>query len=204
MANDLEERLQNTFNFILEYATENRRTPTFDEIQHHSGASRGTVANDIKRLVEKGLIGKEQNGRLTISNTSIDQRHFAPYITFNRDQSGNIIEEVVRTCELPNSLFGHSEKQYLFRACGDAMVEKRIYDGDILAVNRQKEKDGDIVIAMVGEETVCRILATDEDGNTYLKAANSSKDAFGNRIFDIHPEKDLQILGVVRNVIIMV
>ncbi len=197
-----EARVQDTYAFILEFYTKNRRAPTFDEIQRHCGVSKGTIANDIRMLVNRGLITKEPSGRISVS-TSSDQRHFAPYVNFHRDETGKIIEEVIDTYELPNALFGNGDKQFLFRASGDAMVERRIYDGDILVVNRTEAQNGDIIIAMVGDNIVCRILASDADGN-YLKAANRSIDMFGNRIFDIRPEKDLQILGVVRNVILLV
>ncbi len=206
MGNLREARVQNTLSFILEFTNEHQRTPTFDEIQRHTRVSKGTISNDIRLLVRRGLLSQESNGRICITNTNSSQRHFTPYTTFHRDGIGDIVEDVIRTYELPNAIFGNNEKQFLVRASGDAMVERRIYDGDILVVNRVKAQEGDIVIAMVGEETVCRILVADAEGNKYLKAANSSKDMFGNRIFDILPEpqSDLQILGVVRNVIILV
>lgn len=200
-----EQRLQRTYDFILKFTNENQRTPTFDEILANCGqTSKSTVALDIRKLVEKGLIGKEsRSGRIYIIGTNSEKRHLVPYVGRFYLEKGNVSEDTNGTYMLPNALFGHNEQQFLFRATGDSMVEKRIYDGDILVADRTaKAKDGDVVIVFVENTAVCRVFATDADGNKYLKAANRAEDPYGNRIFDMHPESGFKILGIVRNIII--
>lgn len=78
---------------------------------------------------------------------------------------------------------------YALRVKGDSMIERRLFDGDVIFVdaNRQAQPD-DIVVARKDEEVVLRIYKEDAKG-PYLEA--------GNQGYPILRLKEARVLGVV-------
>lgn len=64
---------------------------------------------------------------------------------------------------------------FLFRACGDSMINAGIHDGDILVVDKGKTgKPGQIVLAIVGTEFLVKRLRRTNAGEYFLCAENPS------------------------------
>lgn len=63
--------------------------------------------------------------------------------------------------EVPASLVRHADRTYALRVQGQSMIDDGILDGDVILVQRQNTaQNGEIVVAMVGEEaTVKRFYA---------------------------------------------
>lgn len=63
--------------------------------------------------------------------------------------------------EVPSSLVRHADRTYALRVQGQSMIDDGILDGDVILVQRQNTaQNGEIVVAMVGEEaTVKRFYA---------------------------------------------
>ena len=82
------------------------------------------------------------------------------------------------------------------------MIKRGIFDGDLLVVRKQPTaKLGDTVIAMLDDgESTCKILA-EKNGKYYLRAANDEVNEIGKRKYDVYPESDWSIFGVVDFVI---
>lgn len=78
---------------------------------------------------------------------------------------------------------------FALRVKGDSMIERRMFDGDIIFVDakRQAQPD-DVVVARKDEEVVLRIYKEDAKG-PYLQA--------GNQGYPILRLKDARVLGVV-------
>ena len=95
------------------------------------------------------------------------------------------------------------EEYFYLSVQGDSMINRGIFDGDLMVVRKQNNAEvGEVVIARIdGEEATAKILAMSESG-FYLKPANDAMDESGNRIYkDIHPQHGWEIMGVVDNVI---
>lgn len=104
--------------------------------------------------------------------------------------------EFENTLDLNEFLAPNPKSVYLARVTGDSMIDKRIYQGDILVVDtRQEPRDGSVVVASLDGETAVKSLRFVED-KTYLYAANERF-----RPIEITEEMRFQILGVVKHVI---
>ena len=98
--------------------------------------------------------------------------------------------------DLNEHLIDHPAATFFVRVDGDSMKGARIYQDDILVVDRSKEpSDKKIVIALInGEFTVKRIRI--RDGNIFLEPENNDFP-----LIQIDPEWDFQIWGIVTYVI---
>ncbi|OUS07335.1 hypothetical protein A9Q81_01260 [Gammaproteobacteria bacterium 42_54_T18] len=96
--------------------------------------------------------------------------------------------------DLNEHLIAKPSATYFARASGDSMEGAKIYDGDLLIVDRsQRPEQGRIVIASVDGELTCKIL---DINNRCLKAANPNYEPI-----PLPDETDLVIEGVVMHVI---
>lgn len=78
---------------------------------------------------------------------------------------------------------------FVLRVKGDSMVDRRIFDGDIIFVDAKRQpQPGDVVVSRKDEEVVLRIYKEDAKG-PYLQA--------GNERYPVLRVKDARILGVV-------
>lgn len=94
--------------------------------------------------------------------------------------------------DLNEFLIRHPEATYFIRVEGDSMIDAKIYDGDLLIVDRAVEPTfGKIVIANInGELTVKKIDMI--NGKLYLVAENDYYEPI-----EITEEQELLIWGVV-------
>jgi len=96
--------------------------------------------------------------------------------------------------DLNEHLIAKPSATYFARASGDSMEGAKIYDGDLLVVDRsQRPEQGRIVIASVDGQLTCKIL---DINNRCLRAANPDYEAI-----PLPDETDLVIEGVVMHVI---
>ncbi len=94
--------------------------------------------------------------------------------------------------DLNDLLITNTPATFLVRASGLSMKVDRIYDGDLLLVNRALEaRDGHIVVACLDGEFTCKRLRR-EHGRVWLQPSN---DDFPD--IEISPEHDFQVWGVV-------
>jgi DNA polymerase V len=102
---------------------------------------------------------------------------------------------VERALDLNELLVKRPAATYFVRAQGDSMIEAGIYPGDILIVDRSLEaRHGDIVIAALNGELTVKRLETQPQAR--LVPMNSAYSPI-----DIPEEADLELFGVVTNVV---
>ncbi len=103
-------------------------------------------------------------------------------------------EEIVA---IDPAVFGvrHPRKGYFWflRVTGDSMIGAKIFDGDLVALVRREPQPGEIIAALVDENTTTLKTYVKERGRTLLRAANK-------RFSDIIPQR-LESQGVVVGVL---
>ena len=81
-------------------------------------------------------------------------------------------DEIAGRIDLNRDLVRHPLATFYVRVEGDSM-EPRIHSGELLVVDRMVEtKDGDIVVARLGQEFTVKRLHTEEDGGIRLVSEN--------------------------------
>lgn len=79
--------------------------------------------------------------------------------------------------DVPASLVRHADRTYALRVQGQSMIEDGILDGDVILVQRQASaNNGEIVVAMVGEEaTVKRFYSHTRDPRDWESERQTSQ-----------------------------
>lgn len=189
--------------FIKQYQKENGKSPTYRQIGHSVGiSSPGMVGRYIRQLEMRGLINKEEDGSVAID----------PRLFFGRTRTASLVgtvacgmpilaeENIEGNYALPVELFGN-EEHFLLHAKGYSMVDKGIYDGDIIVAKRQNTAEaGQVVVALIDDEATTKIFLPKKD-HYVLRAANDSTDEEGKRCYPDIVTDHCEILGVVDNVI---
>lgn len=175
------ETMEKIRDFALSYYRENNHMPSIRAIAEGTAVSHGAVQKYLVEMGRRGMI--EYNGGIVSilsANTST-----AAKPTYNAGILGSIAcgipEDVTESVEdyvpLPTSIFGEGEL-YILRAHGSSMIEAGIDDGDMVVIRKtETANNGDIVVALVGNETALRRLYRD----------------VGEHVIRLHPEnKDLE------------
>jgi len=206
---DLTERQQAIYEYIVFSVKEKGYPPTVREICSAVGLrSPSTVHSHLATLEEKRYIKRNPSkGRaieLLRENLHADESRAGKYSDkenivniplVGRVTAGEPVlatENVEDVFPLPKQVIRgkDSDATFLLRIEGDSMIEDGIFDGDFVIVNRQQyANDGDIVVALVGDEdaTVKRIYR--EDDRVRLQPANQAMQPIYSR--------NVQILGQV-------
>jgi len=123
----------------------------------------------------------------------------APVFNASSKISNRVASKIAKeTIDLNKMLAPNPKDIYLVRVGGESMIDKKIYDGDILIVNRnQKPKENDIVISSLNGEMTVKTFKK-ENGRAFLESANSQF-----LPIEISPMFQFKIQGVVRHVIRM-
>ena len=113
------------------------------------GASRGIVLNEAKTL-GLPLVGLVAAGGPILAEQNIE-----------------------KNIDIPPSLFDRSA-DFLLRVKGNSMVDLGKYEDDLIAVKKANEcKDGEVIVARIGEEVTVKTFRVDGEGEVFLEPANS-------------------------------
>jgi len=178
--------------FLREHAGRLAHPPTLDELCGMLGLrSRGSLHKQIRALVEAGLVeamrGHDRGVRLLPQPAADNSLPLLGKIA-----AGRPIEAIAQPeqIEVPSQL-RTSRPCYVLRVEGDSMREAGILDGDYVVIEqRDSAADGDIVVALVGEEATVKTLRS-RRGRIVLQPEN---DAFEPIVLD---PGECQILGKV-------
>ena len=133
------------------------------------------------------LLGKEEmsNAKLTIPEVSkvpiLGKVAAGVPIYAQEDVTGSVLVE-------------DPEGMFALRVKGDSM-SPRIMDGDLVIVHAQNwAEDGDLVIALVGDEATCKVFKRSSWGVSLVPF----NPTFSPLVFGREEAEDLRILGVVK------
>ena len=179
---------EEVFNFIKKYSAEHGFPPSVREICANLGlSSPATVQAHINHLKEAGVIRNSSNKFRTIEILTENE-----YLTKNEDvikvpllgkvTAGNPIEAIERPNEyfdIPQALVPVGKNIFTLEVSGESMINKGIYDGDYVIVQKQNvANNGDIVVAMTDENEVTLKTFYKEKDHIRLQPENDTMAPF--------------------------
>ena len=194
---DLTKRQQEIFDFIKRYSAKYGYPPTVRDIGKAVGlASSSTVHAHLSNLERIGLLRRDPAKPRAIElfdRAAAGVRSFVrpglPLVGQVAAGQPVFAEENIEDYVQTPSFAGGDDGEYLLRVRGDSMRNVGIMEDDLVVVRPQDvAEDGDIVVALVGEEaTVKRFFQ--EDDHVRLQPENDSMEPIRAR--------EVRILGKV-------
>src|SRR5438105_5935355 len=167
----LTERQQAILDFINEYVEENSFPPSVREIGRHVEIYPATVQDHISALERKGYLQKKRFQSRTLSVPASSRRQGIPIV--GRVAAGVPLlaqQNIEDTVQLPKEWAPAGA--FLLKVQGNSMEGAHILDGDYVLVQpQQTAANGEIVVALIGEEATVKRFYRSERGIT-LKAEN--------------------------------
>ena len=164
MDKNITKRQEDVLNYIKKYIVDHGFPPSTREIGAALGlSSPATVHTHLKKLEDAGCIRKTNSKFRTIEVVGVNEyqkkdEEVVKVPLLGRVACGNPIEAIENPDDwftLPVSLIPAKETIFTLQCSGESMINKGIYDGDIVIVQRQKTaRNGDIVVAMTDENEV--------------------------------------------------
>jgi repressor LexA len=191
------ERQRKVLEGIHHIARERGYPPTVREIGERLGLrSSCTVQRHLEALERKGYIKRRPTKARSIEIIQAEDPTMVPVPMVPVPIVGTVAagqpilaaENIEEIFPLPRDIV-KDDQCFMLRVKGDSMIEAGIFDGDHVVVRQQPyAEDGDIVVAMIGEEATVKYLRRRRN-RVYLEPANSSMQAI--------VATDVQIIGKV-------
>lgn len=184
MEKKITKRQEDVLDYIKKYIVEHGYPPATREIGAALGlSSPATVHTHLKRLEDAGYIKKTNSKFRTIEilvDNEYEQKNddLVKVPLLGKITCGSPIEAIETPDEwftLPASLIPAKETIFTLRASGESMINKGIYDGDVVIVQKQKiARNGDIVVAMTMDNEVTLKTFYKENDHIRLQPENDT------------------------------
>jgi repressor LexA len=169
----LTERQQAILGFINDYINDNGFPPSVREIGRHFGIYPATVQDHITALERKGYLQKKKFKSRTLSVRDSSRRRPDGIPIVGRVAAGLPLlaqENIEDMIQLPKEWAPAGA--FLLKVQGNSMEGAHILDGDYVLVHpQQTAANGEIVVALIGDEATVKRFYRTERGIT-LKAEN--------------------------------
>ena len=198
---DLTKRQQEIFDFIKRYSAKYGYPPTVRDIGKAVGlASSSTVHAHLANLEKIGLLRRDPTkpralellDRAAASVQAGVQTFLQPGLPLVGQVAAGqpiVAEENIEEYIQTPSFAGGEDGEFLLRVRGDSMVDAGIIQDDLVVVRSQDHaQDGDIVVALVGEEATVKRFFQEAD-HVRLQPENPSMEPIRSR--------DVRVLGKV-------
>jgi repressor LexA len=200
---DLTKRQQEIFDFIKRYSAKHGYPPTVRDIGKAVGlASSSTVHAHLANLEKLGLLRRDPSkpralelldkassavGDAVDNVRSLVRPMGLPLVGSVAAGQPILAEENIEEyVEVPPAA-GGDKGEYVLRIRGESMKDAGILEGDYVVVHRQENaSDGDIVVALVGEEATVKRFFRESD-HIRLQPENTSMEPIRS--------KDVRIMG---------
>jgi repressor LexA len=170
---DLTKRQQEIFEFIKRYSARNGYPPTVRDIGKAVGlASSSTVHAHLANLEKVGLLRRDPSkpraiellDRAVGGVKSIVKPPGLPLVGSVAAGQPVLAEENIEDYIQTPAIAGGDDGEYLLRVRGESMRDAGIIEGDLVVVRPQETaNDGDIVVALVGEEATVKRFFQEAD-----------------------------------------
>jgi repressor LexA len=198
---DLTKRQQEIFDFIKRYSAKYGYPPTVRDIGKAVGlASSSTVHAHLSNLEKVGLLRRDPTkpralellDRAAQGVQAGVQTFLQPGLPLVGQVAAGqpiVAEENIEEYIQTPAFAGGADGEFLLRVRGDSMVDAGIIEGDLVVVHSQDHaQDGDIVVALVGEEATVKRFFQEPD-HIRLQPENASMEPIRSR--------DVRVLGKV-------
>jgi repressor LexA len=193
---DLTKRQQEIFAFIKRYSADYGYPPTVRDIGKAVGlASSSTVHAHLANLEKLGLLRRdptkpraiEMLDRAVEQIKSVVRPEGLPLVGQVAAGSPILAEENIEEYVSVPDLAGGDEGQFILRVRGESMIDAGILPDDYVVVRPQDTAaDGEIVVALVGEEATVKRFFRESD-HIRLQPENASMEPIRSR--------DVRVLG---------
>ena len=183
---ELTKRQKDVLDYIKKYISEHGYPPATKEIGQAIGlSSPATVHTHIKKLEDAGVIKKTDSKFRTIEllvDNEYDnkKKDIIKVPLLGTVACGNPIEAIENPDEwftMPVSIIPTKEEVFALKTTGESMINKGIYDGDIVIIKRCKTAhNGDMVVAMTDDAEVTLKTFYKENGYVRLQPENDNMD----------------------------
>ncbi len=195
---DLTKRQQEIFDFIKRYSARHGYPPTVRDIGKAVGlASSSTVHQHLANLERIGLLKRDPSkpraiellDRAVQEVRKVVRPDGLPLLGAVAAGQPMLAEENIEDYVAVPSVAGGDDGAYLLRVRGESMKNVGIIEGDLVVVRPQESAtDGDIVVALVGEDATVKRYFREND-HVRLQPENDEMEPIRSR--------EVQILGKV-------
>ena len=166
---------QRIYDYILDFTADNGYPPSVREIAAAVGLkSPSTVHFHLKALEDAGVINRSTGKTRAITaaeDTVMTHPNQVPVVGNVAAGAPILAEEHVEDY-LVFDTEGLSGEHFALRIRGESMLKAGILPGDLVIVHQQENaRNGEIVIAMIGDEATCKRLDR-RNGETWLLPEN--------------------------------
>jgi repressor LexA len=190
---NLTKRQQEIFDYVKQYVREHGYPPTVRDIGKAIGlTSSSTVHAHLANLEKLGLLRRDPTKPRAIEVLKDKARQVVtppglPVVGQVAAGQPVLADENIEEYVPVPGIAGGDDGEFVLRVKGDSMKDAGILEGDFVIVRRQETAgDGDIVVALVGEEaTVKRFFR--EDDHVRLQPENETMEPIRTR--------EAQVLG---------
>ncbi len=211
MKNKLTDRQEEMLTFIRQFTNEAGYPPTLREIaRNFQISSTFGVKRHLDALVKKGFINIESNASRGISFikknvdetgelTARDENIFIKIPILGRVAAGlpiNAVENLEGSLVVDPSFLKKVEDAFALRVKGDSMINAGINDRDLVIVSpKEQAKNGDIVVAMLNDETTVKKFEYINNKIRLIAENNSYKP------IDVKTTDEFRLIGKVKGVV---
>jgi len=198
----LTKRQKQILDHIRAFIDDRGYAPSFEEIAQHFGySSLATVHEHLSNLERKGYIRKAYNESRSIELVE-ESTGGVPAVALpllGTVAAGLPIEAIQddETLTVPPDMVRRGRDNYVLRVQGNSMIDEQIRDGDFIVVASQDNaEDGQMVVALVGEESATvKKLYREPGDRVRLQPANATMSPI------VEAAHNVRIQGVVVGVI---
>jgi repressor LexA len=184
------------YHYLIDFLAENTYQPSIREIaKKFRIKSTKTVSDLLGALSQKGFIERDQSrsrGVRIVGHSGQPSTQPVPLYSRARAGEPSLMHDDRVGHITMDRRFLPSDDVFFLRIKGESMVGRGIHHDDYVLVSPSaRAKDGDIVAARVGEESVIRTL-THRGATIVLEAATATE-----RAIEVSQKDDFAVLGVV-------
>lgn len=156
--------------YVEMFYLDNNRSPSSREVAEALGMVKSTVNRYLQAMHEDGMIeydhGDVRTDTIEKVNTNIINMGVIGHVSCGPPElAEEYVEEYI---PLPAALFGKGEF-YILRASGDSMIDAGINNDDMIIVRKQEAADdGQIVVALVENETTLKRIYKDNENHQVI------------------------------------
>ncbi|MGH7812891.1 MAG: transcriptional repressor LexA [Candidatus Binataceae bacterium] len=174
----LTKRQKQLIDYLSGYIAEHGFAPTLAEIGEYFGlSSLATVHKHLHNLEAKGFIKRVHNHSRALEVPVHANRAGARVLKLAGTVAAGAPIEAVEsgdTISVPEE-FVRRDDTFCLRVKGDSMIEDGIRDGDYIIVEaRDSARNGETVVALLGNEATVKKFYREADGTIRLQPANST------------------------------